>query len=389
MPNLQPALPVQAISPARISEVLIARPIASIAAIASATLSSRTPDISRFCQTVRRISPSPRSCAILARPRICSQVTLPSGSATPIQFRPSCFCWCTPICAMRSNAGRGASASGGTRVKAWPSFSSTSTRNFSMPMPSMTYFRRALSRLVRSPRSMKTRTMASDDLGGVRRLDDDAGILGEILVAGDAADPEPKPDAGLDTKTVFHLDRGKGDVVGVFEHRDLAGAVEGDVEFARQSRQRTVVEDVVVPFAGIFAGVEQFLRIDPGGRRARDVADVVGAGAARAQAEVLNALDQRHRILRRNFAHLQIGAGGDVGERPAQGLGEIGQPRKLPVLQDAVRNPQPAHVGILRRRDIEQAVIAPAEIVRRRRRRIDAAPAASAADRHRTDAPRA
>ena len=33
-----------------------------------------------------------------------------------------------------------------------------------MPMPSMTYFNRAFSRLVRSPRSMKTRTMASDTL---------------------------------------------------------------------------------------------------------------------------------------------------------------------------------------------------------------------------------
>jgi len=40
------------------------------------------------------------------------------------------------------------------------------------------------------------------------------------------------------------------------------------------------------------------------------------------------------------------------------------------VLHDPVRDPQPAHVGILRRRDVEQAVIAPAEIVRRTGRRI-------------------
>ena len=38
---MQPALPVQAISPARICDALTARPIASMAAIASATLSSR------------------------------------------------------------------------------------------------------------------------------------------------------------------------------------------------------------------------------------------------------------------------------------------------------------------------------------------------------------
>ena len=99
-------------------------------------------------------------------------------------------------------------------------------------------------------------------LGRVRRLDDDVGVFGKILVAGDAAEAQAKPDAGLDAETVLHLDRGKRDVVGVFQHRDLAGAVEGDVELARQAGQRAVVEDVVVPLAGIFAGVEQFLRID-------------------------------------------------------------------------------------------------------------------------------
>ena len=75
-------------------------------------------------------------------------------------------------------------------------------------------------------------------------------------------------------------------------------------------------------------------------------------------------------MFRRNLAHLQIGPRGDVAKRSAQFFGEIGQSGKLPVLQDAVRDPQPAHVGILRRRHVEQAVIAPAEIIRRARRRI-------------------
>jgi hypothetical protein len=75
-------------------------------------------------------------------------------------------------------------------------------------------------------------------------------------------------------------------------------------------------------------------------------------------------------MLRRDFPNLQIRPRGDVAEWPAQFFGEIGEARKLPVLEDAVRNAQPAHVGILRRRHIEQAVIAPAEIVRRVRRRI-------------------
>ena len=240
-----------------------------------------------------------------------------------------------------------------------------------MPMPSMTYFKPRLEPVGAVAEIDEDADDGVGHFGGVRRLDDDPGIGGKILVAGDAADPELEPDAGLDIKTVFHLDRGKGDIVGVLEHCDLAGAVEGDVEFARQSRQRAVVEDVIVPFAGIFAGVQQFLRIDAGGRRARDVADVVGAGTARAQAEILDAFDQRDRILRRDFAHLQVGAGGDVGERSAQGLDQVGHSRKLPVLHDAVGNPQPAHVGILRRPDIEQPVIAPAEIVRRRRPRVE------------------
>ncbi len=224
--------------------------------------------------------------------------------------------------------------------------------------------------------------------GRIGRFDDDVAILGKILVAGDAAETKAKPDAGLDAETVFHLDGGERDVVGVFQHRDLAGAVESNVELARQSRQRTIVEDVIVPLAGVFAGVEQFLRIDPGRRRARDVADVVGAGTARAQAEFLNAFDQRHRVLEGNFAELQIRARGDVAIRPAQPLGEIGQARKLPMLHDPVRDPQPAHVGILRRRDIEQAVIAPAKIIRRASAAHCRAPAASAADRHRTDVAR-
>ena len=81
---------------------------------------------------------------------------------------------------------------------------------------------------------MKARTIASDTLVASAGLTMMSPYLGEIPVAGDAAEPEAKPDAGLDAKTVLHLDRGKRDVVGVFQHRDLAGAVEGDVELARQ-----------------------------------------------------------------------------------------------------------------------------------------------------------
>src|SRR5689334_1794132 len=56
--------------------------------------------------------------------------------------------------------------------------------------------------------------------------------------------------------------------------------------------------------------------------------------------------------------------------RTGEPFGEIGEPSELPVLEYAVGNSQPAHKGVLRGSDIKQAVIAPAEIIRRRGRRI-------------------
>ena len=178
---------------------------------------------------------------------------------------------------------------------------------------------------------MKTRTTASATVHGLVRLHHDAGVAGEIPVAGDAAEHEPEPDAGLDAEAVVHLDRLEADVVGVLQHRDRAAAVEGDVELARQAVERAVVEDVEVPLARVGPRVDQLLRIDAGGRRAGDVADVVGAGAARAQAEVLDRLDHGDRVVGRDLADLQIGARRDVRVAAAVALGEIGEAGELPM----------------------------------------------------------
>jgi len=75
-------------------------------------------------------------------------------------------------------------------------------------------------------------------------------------------------------------------------------------------------------------------------------------------------------VLRRYLPDLDIGARGNVRIAAAVAFGEIGNACELPMLENAVRNAQAAHEGILRRRDVEQAVIAPAEIVRWRRRRV-------------------
>ena len=149
---------------------------------------------------------------------------------------------------------------------------------------------------------------------------------------GEAAQAEPEPDAGLEPEAVVHGDGLEADVVGVLQHRNDPGAVEADIELARQAVERAVVENVEVPFARIGPRVDQLLRVDAGGRRAGDVADIVGAGAARAQAEVLNRFDHGDRVLRLDLADLQIGARGDVGVAAAVALGEIGDAGKLRAL---------------------------------------------------------
>ena len=101
-----------------------------------------------------------------------------------------------------------------------------------------------------------------------------------------------------------------------------------DVELARKAVERAVVEDVEVPLARVRPRVDQFLRIDAGRRRAGDVADIVGAGAARAQAEVLDRLDHGDGVLRLDLADLQIGARGHVRVAAAVTLGEIGEARR-------------------------------------------------------------
>ena len=149
---------------------------------------------------------------------------------------------------------------------------------------------------------------------------------------GEPAEAEPEPDAGLEPEAVLHLHRLEADVVGVFQHRNDAGAVEPDVELARQAVERAVVENVEVPFARIGARVDQFLRVDAGGRRAGDVADIVGAGAARAQPQVLHAFDHGDRVLGLDLADLQIGARRDMRVAAAVALGEIGDAGELRAL---------------------------------------------------------
>ena len=230
---------------------------------------------------------------------------------------------------------------------------------------SMTYLSRALLRSVRSPWSMKTRTMASATLVASAGLTTTPvscakslwPVMPPIIRRNHTPGSTPKPSF---TSTAWKPMSLVSSSTGM-----MPPPSKRDIELARQAVERALVEDVEMPFAGVGPSVEQLLRVDAGGRRAGDVADVVGAGAARAEPEILDRLDHGDGVLGLDLADLQIGAGGDVGVAAAVALGEVGDAGELPMREDAVRHPQPAHVGVLVRRHVEQAEEAPAEIVGR------------------------
>ena len=157
------------------------------------------PEISRFCHTVSRISPSPSSRAILARPRICSAVILPTGSTTPAHTLPG-WLW-----AMHADV----------RLPVLP----VRRRNLVCRQPHQLAAELGLDldqelveppgvEHVLEPRLLAVGAVAvvdehaHDGVGHGHRLVGlhvDIAELGEILVSRDAADAEPEPDAGIDS----------------------------------------------------------------------------------------------------------------------------------------------------------------------------------------------
>ncbi len=118
-----------------------------------------------------------------------------------------------------------------------------------------------------------------------------------------------------------------------------------------------------MPVAGERPRVQDLRRVYTGKRRSRDVADVVGAGAPRHETEIHQLFQQRLGALRADLAHLQVGAGRHMQVAAAMALAEIGAAGELVGLEDAVGDAHPEHEALLRRGDIEKAVVAPAEIV--------------------------
>src|SRR5215510_10513867 len=176
----------------------------------------------------------------------------------------------------------------------------------------------------------------------IRGPDDDAGVAGKTTVACKPAEAKTEPDAGLKPESVVYLHRLETDIISVFQHGYHARAVEPDVEFSRQTVERSVVENMEMPFTRIRARVDQLLRIDSGGRRLSDVADIVGTGSARAKAEVLDRLDHGDGIFRLDLADLDIRPRCDVSVAAAISFGEVGEPGELGALQNTVRQSQAA-----------------------------------------------
>jgi hypothetical protein len=125
---------------------------------------------------------------------------------------------------------------------------------------------------------------ADDRNGGgndLVRQEQNSAVAREDPVTGDAAEHHAEINSGRDRLVGPDGDGGEAYVVGVFQNPEPPAAVKGDIELARQAVQPAVVQDVMVEFAGERPRVDQLLRIDAGGRAARQIANVVGPGAAR------------------------------------------------------------------------------------------------------------
>src|SRR5437762_10644785 len=81
------------------------------------------------------------------------------------------------------------------------------------------------------------------------RPDQQAGITGKVAVAGDAAEQDTEIDAGRDSLALPDRYRRKADVIGIFQHRHAAAAVETDVELARQAVELPMLQNGVVELA--------------------------------------------------------------------------------------------------------------------------------------------
>ena len=109
--------------------------------------------------------------------------------------------------------------------------------------------------------------------------------------------------------------------------------------------------------------IDQLVRVNARSGITGDIADVVRAGAARVQADALDAAQHLRSILRFDEAKLKIGARGDLDAARREFLRNPRQFAQLKRFHDAARNAQPAHERLLVRRQVKQSMPFEAENV--------------------------
>ncbi len=111
------------------------------------------------------------------------------------------------------------------------------------------------------------------------------------------------------------------------------------------------------------ADVEELVGGETGVGRGGDVAQVVGAGAAGAEAELGEAGEDGDGVARLDLAELEIAAGGDVGVAAAEVLGEVGEAVELVAGDAATGEAEAEHEALLGGGDVEEAVPTEAVVV--------------------------
>ena len=105
------------------------------------------------------------------------------------------------------------------------------------------------------------------------------------------------------------------------------------------------------------------MRIEASYWRGSDVPDVVCAGAARAHAERLNAIEDADNISGLKLTDLKIAASGEIDAAGTPVFGHLGKPAKLVSREDAARNSKAEHEGVLRGGDVKEAEVLEAETI--------------------------
>jgi len=139
--------------------------------------------------------------------------------------------------------------------------------------------------------------------------------------------------------------------------------MEGDVELPGQVVELAVVQDELPQLEGQGQRFQPLGRIEPAGRIAGQVADVVGSGAPGVQADGLDPPQEFRRILETDMPELQVGPRGDLQVTGGEAVGHRGDLTQLGRGQLAARDAESGHVPLLHRAHGEEPLPFEAERV--------------------------